>query len=75
MQSNLNYEAKNHLKFKDNFKKYDNIIFPKIYYYNNDIIIYEFIDFPDQKKISKKYKEEGCDLYMIAVYKMIYIGK
>jgi hypothetical protein len=73
IQSNLNNEAINYSKFKKNFEDYENIIFPEVYYHNKDLILYEFIDFPNQKTFPTEIKEKGIILYIISVYKMIFI--
>jgi predicted unusual protein kinase regulating ubiquinone biosynthesis (AarF/ABC1/UbiB family) len=73
IQSDLNAEADNYKKFRINFQQYPNIIFPQLYYNNNEVIISEFIEFPDQGKLKPEDYKEGVVLYIIAVYKMLFI--
>lgn len=72
-QSNFSIEAKNYIIFNKNFQNYSNIIFPKVYYSNNEVIISEFIHFPDQDLISKENYIKGVIIYVISIYKMIFI--
>lgn len=73
VQSDFINEYKNYKIFSNNFKDYQNIVFPKIHYFNKELLISDFINFPDQEKLDFETKRTGSILFTISIYKMVFI--
>ena len=72
-QSNFKNEADNMIVFSNNFKNIDFIKFPKIFYFNNECIISEFVNFNVESTLSYNDIREGYILYNITFYHMLFI--